>query len=340
MKVLYIGGTGEISHSCVHRSLAFGHEVTVFNRGTSIAALPEGVEHVVGDLRDEHAYDALGSRNFDVVCQFLAYDEASVRRDLACFSGRCDQYAFISSAASYRKPHHEGLVTEAMPLDNPFWAYARSKAACEAVLAEATAAGRLPVTIVRPSHTYRTRLPSTVVDGNHLAWRLLRDKPVIVHDAGASAWTLTHSDDFAAAFCRLLGNPAAIAGTYHITSDEAPTWREIIAAVGDVLGRQADLRSVSSRVLVEHEPAWEGPLLGDKSNAMRFDNSALTGVIGNWSCEVSLQEGLSRVAPQVLERLAAGYQPDPEVDAVIDRLIDQVAEPLAPPLSTGAQDGV
>ena len=33
------------------------------------------------------------------------------------------------------------------------------------------------------------RLPSTVIDGHHLAWRLLRNKPVPVHDGGESVWT-------------------------------------------------------------------------------------------------------------------------------------------------------
>src|SRR4249920_1238957 len=33
MRILYIGGTGEISFACVHESVRLGHEVSVFNRG-------------------------------------------------------------------------------------------------------------------------------------------------------------------------------------------------------------------------------------------------------------------------------------------------------------------
>ena len=32
MKTLYIGGTGEISYSCIHAGAALGHDITVFNR--------------------------------------------------------------------------------------------------------------------------------------------------------------------------------------------------------------------------------------------------------------------------------------------------------------------
>ena len=215
MRVLYIGGTGEISRACVDRSVAFGHDVTVFNRGRQADDLP-GVTRVVGDVRDEDALQALAAQNYDVVCQFLAFDTDAVQRDIRHFGGRCGQYLFIGTASSYRKPHG-GVVTEATPLGNRYWLYSRKKADCEAVLRQAHAAGALPVTIVRPSHTYRTRLPSTVVDGLHLAWRLQRHQPVVVHDEGASRWTLTHADDFANAFVRLFGVAASLgeAFSYH-----------------------------------------------------------------------------------------------------------------------------
>ena len=47
VKVLYIGGTGEISTSCVSASIACGHEVTVFNRSSSDERLPAEVAHVL-----------------------------------------------------------------------------------------------------------------------------------------------------------------------------------------------------------------------------------------------------------------------------------------------------
>ena len=55
MNVLFIGGTGQISLSCVEVAVAAGHRVTVFNRGHADKLLPAGVESVVGDMKDAAA---------------------------------------------------------------------------------------------------------------------------------------------------------------------------------------------------------------------------------------------------------------------------------------------
>ena len=74
-RVLYIGGTGEISHACMDESLRAGHTVTVFNRGSASLSLPAQVEHVQGDLRTRDPYRVLGDRTWDVICQFLAFEK-------------------------------------------------------------------------------------------------------------------------------------------------------------------------------------------------------------------------------------------------------------------------
>jgi nucleoside-diphosphate-sugar epimerase len=321
MRVLYIGGTGEISKACVSRSVEIGHEVTVFNRGRRKETLAEDVEHVIGDLRDEEAYGRLPARGFDVVCQFLAYDTETVRRDMNLFSDHCAQYVFVSTASAYQKPRCDELITEDTPLVNPHWAYSRSKAACESLLSGASEEGRLPTTIVRPSHTYRTRFPSTVIDGDHLAWRILRSRPVVVHDKGESLWTLTHAGDFARAFTLLLGNPESLGREFHITSDDALPWNGILDAVGQTLGRKPEICPVPVKALLGYNPKWEGPLLGDKANSMRFDNRAVRSVVGPWECEVTLGDGLSRVSEHVETRLRGGYEPDAALDVLIDGIV-------------------
>src|ERR1700709_2248484 len=104
MKILYIGGTGEISASCVLEIHALGHEVTVFNRQQTEQSLPAGVKQIAGDLADEALYASLGTLRFDAVCQFFAFDLARIERDVQTFSGRTGQYVFISTASAYAKP--------------------------------------------------------------------------------------------------------------------------------------------------------------------------------------------------------------------------------------------
>ena len=125
MKVLYIGGTGEISLACVEASVAAGQQVTVFNRSKSDEPLPAGVERIVGEMNDT-TYQGLGARGFDVVCQFVAYEPEQVERDLAVFGGRVGQYLFVSTASAYQKPPLDWRITERTPLANPYWRYSPS----------------------------------------------------------------------------------------------------------------------------------------------------------------------------------------------------------------------
>ncbi|MBT3623786.1 MAG: SDR family oxidoreductase [Gammaproteobacteria bacterium] len=316
-KVLYIGGSGEISTACVAHSLFLGHDVSVFNRGNHPI---EDVRSFKGSVYEPRPYQALANESFDVVCQFLAFDTKTVEEDARFFSSRCRQYVFISTASAYEKPCKSQVITEQTPLSNPHWEYSRKKIACEAVLMRQA---QLPYTIVRPSHTYRSRLPGAVIDGNHQTWRLLNGKPVIVHDDGQSLWTLTHAEDFARALCCLFLNDQALGKAFHITDDQAHTWNKLIISSAKVLGVEAEIVHVSSERLVHYEPQWQGPLLGDKSNSMIFDNQYLKQVIGDWQCEVALEFGLQQTATMVLDRLAAGYEPDKSLDALVDRIIEE-----------------
>jgi len=320
-RVLYIGGSGEISFACVEAAVKAGHQVTVFNRGRRSETLPAEVEHIIGDARDDSLYAELASRRFDSVCQFIAYDPVTIGRDIEMFTGYCGQYVFISSASAYQKSSTADIITEETPLENPFWEYSRMKAACESLLHQAHTMGKLPVTIVRPSHTYRTRLPGTCIPGDHMAWRILNEKPIVVHGDGQSLWTMTHSDDFARAFVKLCGNERALGEAFHITRENAQTWNEIVAMLGSVLAHTIRVAHVSTDRLVNYKSDWLGPLKGDKSNSAVFDNSKVREAVGGWQCEISLEEGLQKAATFTKDHLALDYTPDDRLDALIDQII-------------------
>ncbi len=320
MKVLYIGGTGEISQACVWQSVAAGHEVATFNRGRRQEEMPAGVRQITGDLGDEAAYRALGGERFDVVCQFLAYEMPVVERDVEVFGGRCGQYIFISTASAYQKPPTTWRITEDIPLANPLWPYSQKKADMEAWLFAQHADGRLPVTVVRPSHTHRTRFPGGMVSGDDWAWRLLNGKPIIVHGDGTALWTLTYSTDFAVPFVGLFGQAGALGEAFHITRHlEAASWDHIYTEVGRALGVEAELVHVPSETLVRYHPEWAGPLLGDKTWSAVFDNSKVMSVAGAFACTVSLEEGIRRAATHVRRRLET-FEPDPARHALLDRI--------------------
>jgi nucleoside-diphosphate-sugar epimerase len=316
MKVLYIGGTGEISFDCIKQSVTLGHEVSVYNRGNNNAGLPDAVRFITGDIHDDAAYSKLADVNFDAVCQFRLFGPDEIRRDIDLFSGHCGQYVFISTASVYQKPLRDLPITERTPLVNPYWGYSRAKAEMEQLLREQSG---LPYTIVRPSHTYRTHMP-TPLGGNLDVSRLLRGKPVVVHGDGESLWTVTYAADFAPPFVRLLGNQRALGEDFHITHDRQWSWNEILDAVAAAL-EVTDYRfvHVPSDTLIKYNPDWEGPLLGDKAASVIFDNSKVKAVAGDFDCPIDPWTGMKLVAEH--------FPPESDdFDAGADALHDRIAK--------------
>ena len=321
-RTLFIGGTGVISSACVARALEKGHDVTVVNRGNSdLRPLPDGVEVLHADIRDpESVHAVLGERSFDVAAEFLAFTPEHIRTDFELFEGRVGQYVFISSASAYQTPPARMPVTESTPLRNPFWQYSRDKIACEDLLVEAYRERDFPITIVRPSHTYdRTMIPTS----GH--WtdleRMRRGAPVVVHGDGTSRWTITHNTDFAVAFVGLLGRPEAVGDSFHITSDEAPTWDQIYCYLAEALGVEAELVHVASETIAAAVPALGPGLLGDKAHSMHFDNAKVKALVPEYQARVAFAHGAGEIVDWYLAD-ASRQQVDPDLDAAFDRLVE------------------
>jgi nucleoside-diphosphate-sugar epimerase len=317
LKVLFIGGTGNISLPCVIQAVAAGHRVSVFNRGATSAPLPAGVTAIVSDMNDSAAYRELGKGGFDVVCQFIAFKPAQVAEDIAAFSGRVDQYIFISSASVYEKPPRHHVITEKTPTVNPYWGYSQDKIACEALLKATTGFGW---TIVRPSHTMRTGLPTMFNEGDSVGHRMIAAKPVIIAGDGATPWTLTRPVDFAVPFVNLFGKSAALGEDFHITSDHAYSWDSIYRTIAAGLGVDADIVHVPTDTLIRYHPDWEGPLLGDKTWAALFDNTKVKRVAGDFACAGDLGEVLSEPIAHFKARVDAKGPQRGDLDALIDRI--------------------
>ncbi len=318
LKVLYIGGTGQISFDCVHESVRAGHETYVFNRGHHNEGLPPQARHIGGDMTDNAAYADLAGRGFDVICQFRVFTPEQMTRDVDTFTGQCGQYLFISSASAYQKPMRHHVITEDVPLENPFWEYSRKKADCEAIL---EGQSDLAYTIVRPSHTARTQF--TCAFGSNTRWvkRMLDGQPVILPGDGTNLWTITRSEDFAPPFVKLLGNEAALGEAFHLTSDNAYAWNRIYGAIAAAVGAaEPDLVHVPTDTLVKYQPEWVGPLLGDKAYTVTFDNSKIKSVVGEFECPTTLEEFCERSARYFDP---SQMKPDPGGDELIDRIVNE-----------------
>jgi nucleoside-diphosphate-sugar epimerase len=322
LKILYIGGSGEVSPGCIEAGLEMGQDISVYNRGTSGVPLPKGAKHIPGDATDETKYQALGRQKWDAVCQFRSFGMDQCERDIRAFAGNVGQFVFISTAMVYQRPPAKLPITESAPRGNPHSPdYAQKKIAIEDRLMELHRSKKMPVTVVRPSHTIRTHFPGTFISGDEMAWRMLNGKPLIVHGDGSSLWALTRSEDFGRAFAKLLANPKAMGEAFHITTDVAHPWDAIYREMASALkAPEPKLVHVSSDDLVRYEPKWAQSLHGDKSSSCVFDNSKVKEVVGGWECRHDLKETLKMSAGHVKKRVER-FSPDGGLGSLLNRVV-------------------
>ena len=321
MKVLFIGGTGNISTSVSKLCIERGIDLYLLNRGTRSVEIP-GAKIISGDINSNETAKALKDHSWDAVVNWIAFVESDIERDINLFKGKTKQYIFISSASIYQKPSTHPVITESTPLSNPFWDYSRNKIACEERLNNAHRNENFPITIVRPSLTYDTVIPLpiggwteyTIID------RMKKGKKVIVHGDGTSLWTITHAEDFAKGFVGLLGNRLAIGHAFNITSDEILTWDQIYRFVAEAAGTEANIIHIASDFICKHENSLTGSLIGDKAVSVIFDNTKIKRFVPDFVCTIPFSEGIKKTL--------AWFETDPkrmiikkETNEMMDKII-------------------
>jgi nucleoside-diphosphate-sugar epimerase len=295
MKILFIGGTGNISTPSSRLALANGMELFHLNRGTTKVDLP-GVQTIVGDITKPDQLNELKKHTWDVVVNWIAFTADDIERDITLFKGKTKQYIFISSASCYQTPLSYPVITESTPLCNNLWDYSHGKIQCEDRLIKAYREEGFPVTIVRPSLTYDTVIPIAIGGFKEYTTpqRMLDGQEIIIHGDGTSLWTVTHADDFAKGFVGLLGLTTAIGHAFHITSDEILTWNMIYKILADAMGVEAKVVHIASDFICKIEPSFTGTLLADKAESVIFDNTKIKMFVPSFKATIPFSEGIRR----------------------------------------------
>ena len=326
LRVLYLGGTGTISTSCVRLSVASGMSVSVVNRGHNSGdrELPGGVTWLTADVTDDSSLGAaLGDQTFDVVVNFLSYDETDVSRMVATFASRTAQYVHISSGSIYAKPVLQTPITESTPIAaNPVLDYATAKWRAELALQRAGTEQGFPVTIVRPAHTYDDANPP-LPGGWAMVDRIARGAEIPVHGDGTSLWTLTHAEDFAQGMVGLLGNPRAIGETFNITSEDVYTWDQIYTIVAEALGTRAHLVHVASEwfPVVAPDWFWSGEVLGDIGHSGVFDTAKIRRFVPGFAPRLTFHRAIHRMV-RWRQQHPDSTAPDQATEEILDRIVD------------------
>jgi nucleoside-diphosphate-sugar epimerase len=245
---LVTGATGLLGSHIVEQLRLRNRPVRVLvRRGSDIKWLStQGVEFVEGDLSDKAALQK-ACQGVKVVYHSAARVgdwgpwEDFVRitidgtRNLAeaASAAKCDRFLHISSISSYGHPNGEGIVLdETAPLGTDLhkWSYySRAKVHAEHLLWDMHKAGKIKLTVIRPSWLYGPRDRATIF---RLARMLRKGQAKILGD-GENRLNVVYAGNVAEAAILACDTEAAIGQAYNCCSDgemRQEQWMNMLAA--------------------------------------------------------------------------------------------------------------
>ncbi len=292
-------------------ALARGHELTLFNRGTTNPELFPEVERIRGDRSGDLA--ALESRTWDAVIDTSGYVPANVRASAELLRDS-DRYVFVSSVSVYADfstgPTEESPTAElgSMPADElaaDYSNYGPLKALSEAEV-ERVFGGR--ALVVRPGLIVGPHDPT----GRFTYWahRLARGGEILAPAPPERRVQFVDVRDLAAWI--LDAAEQGLAGTYNATN-EGVAWNELLAGadvtwVADEFLQEQDVGPWMQLPLWIPGPDWVGMHSIDVGRAvaagLRFRpvDETIRG-----AAEAPLQDGAGLTPEREAELLAAWH---------------------------------
>ena len=262
-RVLVTGATGLLGSHLAERLRSRGNRVRALVRSGSRTDFLEslGVEIFRGDLTDPAACDLATADVAQVYhCAAKVGDWGSwpefqsgcmnATRVLAESAGRAgvDRFLHISSTSAYGHPKdRDRPVDETEPLGQNIWLmdyYTRSKVDCEQILWDLARAGRLPLTVIRPSWLFGERDRTTVP-------RFLREfgrKGVLILGQGDNPLSAVYAGVVADAAILASNDPGSRGEAYNITSQGQITQQEFLDMFADALELPRETRHIPYRV--------------------------------------------------------------------------------------------
>ena len=297
MKVMIVGGTGNISTSIVALLLKEGHSVVCFNRGkTTAEPLPPEVKQLHGDRHDRAAFEAaMQAEKPDAAMDMVGFTAEDAESDLRAFP-EVNRLVFCSTACVY------GVQTEYLPIRedaplHPTTPYGRGKMEAEKVLRAAWFHAGYPVTILRPSSTYGNQVGLIGSIGANSVWldRIKKGKPVLVCGSGNNPHQFLHVRDAAAAFVGALQAPVCLGGVYNLVGQGFTEWNTWHRTGMRLLGREVPLLGVPLDLL----EALGGEKFGYACEIfgynIYYDHTAIYRALPGWRPQVSLEDGMREV---------------------------------------------
>jgi 2'-hydroxyisoflavone reductase len=319
LRILLLGGPKFLGRAVIDAALGAGHEVTLFNRGTTGTDLYPELERIVGDR--DGGLDGLRGREWDAAVDTSGYLPRLVAASATLLADAVGHYVFVSSISVYAS--FAEVVDEGSPLaeltepgsEDIERDYGALKALCERAVEDAlggrSASIRAGLIVGPHDPTGRfTYWPHRIARGGDTlvpgpAWRPIQ----LIDVRDLAAWILTVAE-------------GRLAGPFNVTGPA--TMGAVVDAARRVAGSAARSVEVDDAFLTEQEVGeWmELPLWVDTRNeawrhflevdVSRANAAGLTGrpldeTVAATLAEAETVEGVGLTPERERELLAAWW---------------------------------
>jgi len=322
MRVLVIGGTGNISSEVVKALLERHHNVVLFNRGQRTDPPPSDVQVIYGDRRAREDFEIkLQAEKFDAVIDMISFDADDAASALRAFLGRVDHFIHCSTVMTYGPPFIGINLDEATPL-NASSSYGLGKIAADALLLKAYHDEGFPVTIFKPSYTYGAGLLGRQVGGDG-SWidRLRKGKPILSAGDGLNLFQFLSSRDAGVGFAEVLGRTKCFGEIYNMVHPTPRTWDEWHLKIAEALGVTAEIVHVAQETLIAISPERFGELRENYGHTQVFSGAKLTRDVPEFRPRTPLIESLAESISWMDKH---NLVPNSDADDLEDRIIAAV----------------
>ncbi|SEQ65488.1 Uncharacterized conserved protein YbjT, contains NAD(P)-binding and DUF2867 domains [Lentzea xinjiangensis] len=252
MTILVTGARGNVGRRVLHRLYAAGHSLRASGRTPSELDVPDGVETVRLDLNDPGTFAAA----FDGVTSVLLYAEPDGAEELmkaAKEAGVRHIVLLSSNTADLPDPENDPLGHHHI------------------VVEEALVASGISYTLLRPG----------AFCSNALGWSYLIQQGAIDQVFPEAHTVPIHEDDIADVAVIALTEQKLVDEVVDLCGPESLTFRQQLAVIADVTGRDIEVRELTREQGEEQMSAWvEAPILAsllaqwEASNGKPLDASA------------------------------------------------------------------